>query len=252
MQYPLRVILVLMLSAGAASAQVEASPSVSRAGIEVDQRSSRTGLLTTHAQARRRIENSVSDVTAGIVVQAADRAAVSAILSQRSAALLAYLRELSVERLRTDQLAVEPQFRPEPSPSAGRVRGYIGRTTVSFRTVPARLGELLDGALAHGASSVDQSGSSPREAEIEAVRNELAAEASRTAMTQATAVAAAINYRVVGVERLDVGLQYGGGPRPMMVQEQAASARIGGNPAEAGETELVADVSLVVRITPPE
>lgn len=208
-------------------------------------------ILTTQAEALRRLPNTVSDVRVGIEVHGRDVPGTAALLARRSQTLLDYLRAQGVERLRTEAISFEPEtqeIRNQPD----RIKGFTGLGAVSFRTTPERLPALLAGSLDNGATGLRQSGSSPQEAELLSARNELAAEAAQAAMAQATALAEGIGQRIAGVQRIEV-VPPGGVPG--LDQERAyARAPRPTRPiaAEAGDAEVSVTVRLRVRIAPKE
>ena len=157
----------------------------------LSRRQGAAGIINTHAEAHRRLPNTVSDAFVGIEVHARDVQGATSLLARQSQDLLSYLRAEKVERLRTEGVGVEPEMQ-EVHGQPDRITGYIGRTTVSFRITPDRLPLLLAGCLDHGANRAFQAGSSPREEEVEQARQKLAAEAARTALAQASTVALAI------------------------------------------------------------
>jgi len=210
------------------------------------------GVINTHAEAHRRLPNTVSDASVGIEVHARDVPGATALLARQSQDLLNYLRTEKVERLRTEGVSVEPEMQ-EVHGQPDRITGYTGRTTVTFRTTPDRLPVLLAGCLDHGANSASQAGSSPREEEIEQARQELAAEAARSALAQASTVARAIGARVTGVLGVDVDPS-GGDAMPMTRPAMAMRAARPGAavPVEAGEADIQVQVQVKAGIVPQE
>jgi uncharacterized protein YggE len=206
------------------------------------------GIVATTATAHRRVPNTVVDVSVGIQTQGQDAAAVSRDLAQRSQALLGWLRAQGAERLATEQVSFQPQTHEEKN-GQQKIVGYTGSTTVSFRTTPAKVGEILSGVLEHGANTIQQTSYAPKEEEEDKVRKELAQEATKSAMEQAEAVAAAANTRVIGVR--EVNVQPNGFVRPMpMMRAQAGIAMAPPPPpmgTEAGDQDLSVNVS--VRLT---
>lgn len=202
------------------------------------------GIVATTATAHRRIPNTVADVSVGIQTQGPDASSVSRDLAQRSQALLGWLRAQGAERLATEQVSFQPQTHEEKN-GQQKIVGYTGSTTVSFRTTPAKVGEILSGVLDHGANTIQQTSYSPTEEEEDKVRKELAQEATKSAMQQAEAVAAAANTRVIGVR--EVNVQPNGFVRPMpMMRAQAMSA---GAASPAMDTEAgVQDISVNVSV----
>ena len=205
------------------------------------------GIVATTATAHRRIPNTVVDVSVAIQTQGPDAASVSRDLAQRSQALLGWLRAQGAERLATEQVSFQPQTHEEKN-GQQKIVGYNGSTTVSFRTTPAKVGEVLSGVLDHGANTIQETSYSPTEEEGDKVRKELAQEATKSAIDQAEAVAAAANTRVIGVR--EVNVQPNGFVRPMPMKRREAMVAGAASPAmdtEAGDQDISVNVS--VRLT---
>ena len=209
------------------------------------------GVITTHAEARRRLPNTVSDVSVSIEVHARDLPGASALLARRSQTLLGYLRGQGAERLITEQVSMEPELQ-EVRGQPDRIKGFTGRSAVSFRTTPDRLPVLLAGCLDNGATGLLQSGSSPREDEIETARRELADEAVRAALAQAVSVAKAADQRVAGIQHIDVDPFRGVRGLSMEADAVLRRAPRPSQPiaAEAGESGISVTVLLRTRIAP--
>ena len=161
------------------------------------------GIVVTGATARKRVPNTVADVVVGIEATGRDVASVSQPLEQRSQSLLEFLRQQGAERLRTEDVSVEPQTEAQPN-GRERIVVYSGHLSVSFRTTPQQLPVLLSGSLEHGANTIIQTVFVPRESEIDATRQELAVEATKMALAQAEAVARAANVRVTAIREINV------------------------------------------------
>jgi len=232
-------------SAAPASAQEAAAATGSAPGLV-------PGLVSASAEASRRLPATVSDAAVTIEVQGRDLRTTAAQLAQRSRGLLDYLGAQGAERLRTEGIGFEPELQ-EVRSGPSRIKGYSGRATVSFRTVPDRLPALLAGSLENGANGVVQSGSSPREEEVEAARRELAAEATRAAMARVRAVAEAAEARLDGIHRLELDpARTGGRPdyAPAMAMRMERPAAVPPIAVAAGETEVSVRVSLTMRVAP--
>ena len=161
------------------------------------------GTIVIGATARKRVPNTVADVVVGIEADSRDVATVSQLLEQRSQELLEFLRQQAAERLRTEDVSVEPQTETQPN-SRDRIVGYGGRLSISFRTTPQQLPALLGGSLEHGANTIIQTVLMPSESEIDAAREELTINATKTALAQAETVAKAADARVVGIREINV------------------------------------------------
>lgn len=196
--------------------------------------------------AHRRLPNTVTDASAGIEVHGRDVPSTARALAEASQSLLGYLRGEHADRLRTDTAAVEPETQ-QVKGQPGRITGYAGRTTVSFRAAPDAMPALLAGSLGHGGNTVQQAGSSPREDETAHARNELAAEATRAAMVQAAAVAGAAGQHVTGVREIVVDGEPG---RVMPMRAMRADAAPMPVAVEAGESDVTVGVSVKVRAGP--
>ncbi len=230
-----------------------AQPSVAEAIPDaVDRGQTAAAVIATHAQARRRLPNTVSDASVTIEVHGRDVRGTAALLAQRSQTLLAYLRGQDAERLRTERTDFEPELQ-EVRGQPDRIKGFTGRAVVSFRTTPERLPVLLAGSLDNGATGLLQSGFSPREEELDAARRELAAEATRTALGQARSIAQAAEQRVAGIQRIEVAT-----PRAPGSDEPEAEFRMARAPrpvppiaSEAGGSDVAVTVFVTIRLAPP-
>ena len=214
------------------------------------------GLITTHAEAKRRLPNTVSDAVVSIEVHGRDLRGTASALSRQSEALLTFLRGQPTERLRTDGMSFDPEtqeLRGQPD----RIKGYTGRLSVSFRTTPEQLPMLLAGCLDNGATGLGQFGSSPREQEMEAARQEMVAEAGQAALAQARVIAAAVGQRIAGVEFVEVDPLPGGtavSVIPPYMAERAAKLAPPVPPVanEAGDSSFSVSVVMTLRLAAPE
>ncbi len=204
------------------------------------------GIVSTSATAHRRIPNTVVDISVGIQTQGTDVKSVSRDLAQRSQSLLDWLRGQGAERLATDQISFQPQTHEEKN-GQQKIVGYTGSTTVSFRTTPAKAGDILSGVLEHGANTIQQTSYAPSEEEQDKVRKELAQEATHTAVAQAEAVATAAGTHVIGVREVNVEPSGIIRPMPMMRMQAMAAAPAPAMGTEAGEQDI--SVNVAVRLT---
>ena len=163
------------------------------------------GKINLEATARRRLPNTVANVVLGIQVEGRTGDAVSGALAQKSQTLLEYLRQQGVERLSTEDVSYQPQVESGRNGGPDRIVGYSGSASISFRTTPDKLGGVLSGSLEHGANTISQTGFSPQESEIDTARQDLAIEATKTALARADALAQATGLYVVRIEQINVG-----------------------------------------------
>ena len=249
----LLTVLLVGLAAGDAAAQVpgQNAPPPGQPAPARD----RAGLITTHAEARRRLPSTVADAGVSIEVHGRDLRGTATQLGRQAATLLGYLRAQNVERLRTEGTSFEPEIQ-ELRGQPDRIKGYTGRITVSFRTVPDQLPFVLAGSLDNGATALGQFGSSPREEELESARRDMVEEAAQVAVAQARAIAEAVGQRLAGIELVEVDPLPRAGPflatesyrmdraaRPAMPVAPIASV--------AGDSSLSVTVVMTVRVAPP-
>ncbi len=217
------------------------------------------GVITTHATARTRIANTVADVSLGVDAAGRTAAEVQEALGRGSQLLVGYLKGQGVERLSTGSIGLSPQMEAVSGQANGRgqanrIVGYSGRLRVSFRVKAERLGAVVSGALGQGGNALDGISLSPLEGEVDAAGRAMAAEAVRTALAQAGAVAEAAGLALGPVRRIDV--EPGGArgrPAPMMAMARAAMPAAPmateAMATEAGDTEVEATVAVTVAIS---
>ena len=253
---PCLVLAGLVLASPAVLAQAQAPQAGPDAASAQAPGRRPLGLITTHADAKRRLPNTVSDAVVSIEVHGRDLRTTASQLGRQSQSLLTFLRGQPTERLRTDGMSFEPEIQ-ELRGQPDRIKGYAGRLTVSFRTTPEQLPALLAGCLENGATGLGQFGSSPREQEMAAARLEMAAEASQAALAQAQTVAAAVGQRIAGIEVVEVDPAPGGSISPALLEHDLARAARPAPPVrpvavQAGDSSFTVTVMMVLRVAPPD
>ena len=204
--------------------------------------------VTTHATARDRLANTVADVQLGVEARGRTLAEVRAMLDAGTTPLKAYLDGAGVEQLRTQAVTIRPELDAPAPGRVSRITGYSGRVSVVFVVEASKLGVVLAESLAKGANTIDNAALHPRQAEVDASRNRLAAEATRLALEQARAVAEAAGRRAGPVRSIEVDAAPGF-PRPLMARAAVTAA-----PAiatEAGDSEVNATVTMTVTLLEP-
>ncbi|WP_458094332.1 SIMPL domain-containing protein [Roseomonas sp. WA12] len=248
-----RAMLLAVLTVGSASAQV--SGNVVAPSNQPSPTRDRAGLITTHAEARRRLPNTVSDASVSIEVHGRDLRGTATQLGRQAQTLLGFLRAQNVERLRTEGTSFEPEIQ-ELRGQPDRIKGYTGRITVSFRTNPDGLPFVLAGSLENGATALGAFGSSPREEEVEVARRELVEEAARVAVAQARAIAVAVGQRVAGIEMVEVDPPPAELRNPAMAYMAERVARpappVAPIASATGDSALSVTVLMTVRVAPPD
>ncbi len=249
------MVLAGLLHAGSGIAQEAGQAALERSAPP----RTRPGLVTVHATAHRRLPSTVADATVSIEVHGRDLRSTATQLGRQAQALLAFLRIQSTERLRTEGTSFDPEIQ-EQRGQPDRIKGYTGRISVSFRTVPDQLPFVLAGCLDNGATALGQFGASPREDEVDAARRDMVAEVTGAAVAQARAVANAAGQKVAGIEMAEVDPQPGTAlllPAAELQVDRAARPAPPPPPVPpiasvAGDADLAVTVVMTVRLAPPE
>jgi len=205
--------------------------------------------INTRASASRRLPNSVVDVAVGITASDKAIAGAQRQLAERTANLLGYLRAQHVERLITNSVNVSPQSQSEKN-GPDRIVGYSASTSISFRTGPAAVTEILSGMLSNGADTIGSTSFTATEEQLRVARSELSAEAVRAAIAQANAIAKAAEMHVVAVKTINVQDQGTFHPGPTNGRAMALIAPKQPIDTAAGEQEITVSVDVVVAAKP--
>jgi uncharacterized protein YggE len=202
-------------------------------------------LIATHATAQTRIANTAVDVTVSITGAETDLPTIERSIAAKSATLLKYLRGQKVERLITLQVQFTPQTKFQKN-DLNKTVGYNGSLQVSFRTTPEKSPEVLAGVLAQGANNIASTNFTATEAEIAAARRDLAAEATRNAITEADAIAKAAGLHVSAIRDIQVDTTGAGIPRPrMMAYAMVKSVQMDAVETAAGDQALSVNVNVI-------
>lgn len=245
-RFYLRTFLVLVVGWGwsVSGARADSAPS-GPAEEKAAANPTPEGKINLEATARKQLPNTVANVVLGIQVEGRTGDVVSGALADRSRQLFDFLRQQGVERLRTEDLSYQPQIEPGRNGGPDRIVGYTGSEGVSFRTTPDKLGTLLSASLEHGANTITQTEFSPLESEIDAARQELAIEATKTALARADALAQATGLRVVRIEQINVGSEEKVVP---LAFGKVMAARASAVETASGEQEVAVRVSVQVGV----
>ena len=193
------------------------------------------------------LPNTAVDISLGLTVSKADLPATQRALAQKTSSLLKFLRAEGAQRLITTNISFTPDTRSQKN-GPDKTVGYTGTSSLTLRTTPEKAPDLLGGALANGANTIDSTTFTPTEEEIAASRRELAAEATRTAAAQADSIAKAVSLHVLSIRDVQVNAAIVAYPEqrgvfaPMRAMKVAAPAP----PIEtaAGDQQVTVTVSL--------
>jgi uncharacterized protein YggE len=212
----------------------------------------KTPALTVSGRGEVRVDNTVAVVQLGFEAAGPDNAEVRADVSQRSAAVVAALKEEKIERLQTTAINIRPQFDyGQPSANtkrqAPKITGYIGQVTVSFSAPVEEAGQIISSALARGANSVANMSTEPTTDARRAAEDEALQVAAKDAEDQAKALLSALKLEWAGILSINAtGQQPEPGPMPRMMMADAAMSASPNLGVEGGETVIIREVTMQV------
>lgn len=204
------------------------------------------GTIVVSGTGRVSVEPDVADLRLGVAVARATVDAARGVAAETMAAILAAVADAGVERrdVRTALLSVQPRYEyreNQPPTLAGYDLANVVEVTVRDL---ARLGDVVDGTLAAGATSLDQL--SFRVADPEPAEREARLRAMAVARARADVLAEAAGLRIVGVSDIVEG---GAPPMPLphMKAERMMLAADAATPVEAGSMEISVSVTVSYR-----
>lgn len=204
--------------------------------------------VTARGTGRVAVAPDVVELRLGVAVTRPTAAAAQADAAAAMTSVLAALRAAGVadRDLRTEGLALQPvmDYRNDGPP---RLRGYELRNGVVARVRDlARLPAAIDGAIEAGATSLDgvRFDVEDRGAAMAAARDAAVADALASAGALARAAGAALG-QVLAIAEVDGGRAT---PFPAPRAAKLMAAEAAPTPVEAGESEIVVTVEVVVAL----
>ena len=203
-------------------------------------------VLTVTGRGREAVSTTLTQATLGVQVQGSSAEAVQAAVAERSDRLVRYLRSRNVDELETVGLRLNPQY--DYRNGQARIIGYVGTNTVSFQIPTEEAGELLDGAIAAGATQIQGVRFIAEDEALGVARQQALQAATADAQAQANAV---LSYLDLGVEEI-INIQINGARGPIAVplpaEARLASAEADvSTPVIGGEQTVEATVTLQIR-----
>lgn len=206
--------------------------------------------VTVTGTGRVSIRPDIADLRLGVTITEPTVDAARNASAKALSAVLAKLKAFGVaERdLRTSIVSVQPQYDYSQQSSPPRLVGYQVSNLVAatIRDID-KVGDAVDGALAAGATTVDQI--SFRVEDQSAAEAKAREAAVADARGRADTLAAAAGVSIVGVAAITEG---GPGPipYPRQFERMAMSAKDTGTPIEAGENEITSTVTITYLLGP--
>ncbi len=203
--------------------------------------------ISVSGTGRAALPPDIATVTVGVVQDGSTVAAVRSAAATTMRDVLAALRAAGVadRDVRTSGLSLGPRYE-YPTSGGQTLVGYELRNSVVARLRDLdRVSDAIDGALAAGASSLD--GLTFDVEDRAAAEGAARAAAVADALAKASALAQAAGAEIGSVLAISEGSpDVPAPPRPMF--RMAAMADASPTPVEAGESEIVVSVNIVVAI----
>jgi uncharacterized protein YggE len=204
--------------------------------------------LTVTGQGSVAVETSIAVIRLGVVIQGDTAQSVQQQLAERSERLVNRLKELQVSALQTTGISLYPQYDYQKSPP--RLTGIQGQNSFQFEVPIARAGQVLDEAVAAGATQVESVSFRANEAALLQARSRALTQAVEDARRQASDVLGALNLSIRSVERIQIHSDsYVQPPVPLAGMGGAEYARLQAatTPVEGGQQTVRAQVTLEIR-----
>jgi hypothetical protein len=200
--------------------------------------------ITVSGTARVQVRPDVADLRLGVMITEPTVEAARDGSAKALGGVMARLTALGIAEsdLRTSIVSVQPQYDYSQQSAAPRLVGYqfTNLVAATVREID-KVGDAIDGALAAGATTVDQI--SFRVQDPSAAEKAAQEAAVADARARAETLAAAAGVAIVGVAAMVEG---GGGPIPYPgpFERAAFAARDAGTPIEAGMNEVTSTVTV--------
>ncbi|MDE1171015.1 MAG: SIMPL domain-containing protein [Verrucomicrobium sp.] len=207
-----------------------------------------TSTLETSGEGRVELAASRAEATVAIVLHEATLEDLNAHLGQASHSLQEFLSGQRAEKIRTETVSVNPHN--DFVNGAAKPNGFDGRISVHFEVPVEKVGELVTGSLAHGATAVEGVRPFVSDADRTAARGQAIALAVRDAQAKARAALDAAGLKEGAIRHLSINADQPG-PRPflraMALKAAPASAPVPID-VQGGTQEVTASAQLTVDI----
>ncbi|MDG2989441.1 SIMPL domain-containing protein [Candidatus Synechococcus calcipolaris G9] len=196
--------------------------------------------LTVTGRGSQAITATLADVSLGVEVQGKTAQEVQQEVARRSNAVVNALRGSNVSQLQTTGISLMPNYQYTNNQRV--LVGYIGRNTVSFQIGGDRAGQILDGAVNAGATTINNISFTAPDANLTDARNVALQRATQDAQTQAQVVLSSLNLRPNQV----VNIQINQATPPSLPVMRATALSADATPVLPGELTVEATVTLQI------
>ena len=193
------------------------------------------------------ISTTIARVRLGVEIRGETAAQVQQEIATKTSAIIELLRSQDVEQLQTTGVRLNPNYdRSDRTGNQTVITGYTGINIVSFETSIKEVGNLLDEAVAVGASRVDNISFTATPAAISEAKQEALRKASINAQEQAEVVLETLDLEANEIVNIKVDRANVDRPRSFAADQFSASESRVSTPIIGGEQEVNAAVTLQI------
>lgn len=203
--------------------------------------------LSVTGQGKISIPATLAQVNLGVEVQGKTAETVQKEVAARSQAVVDFLKAQKVEKLQTAGIRLNPNY--DYANNQQKMVGYTGTNTVQFRIETAKAGNLLDKAVAAGATRIDSVSFVATDDAIAKAQQEAIAAATQAAKRQAEAALTSLNLQQKEIVNIAINPTT---PPPVPIpyaapENLAKDTQQAITPVEGGEQTVTAAVTLQVK-----
>lgn len=194
-----------------------------------------------------KISTTIAEVKLGVEIRGKTAAEVQQEIALRTSDIVNLLRNKNVEQLQTTGVRLNPNYESlERNNNQRNITGYTGINIVSFRIPTDLVGNLLDEAVAAGASRVDGISFTATTEAISAAKEEALRKASINAQDQAEVVLETLDLTADEIVNIKVDRANIDRPQTFAAEQFALSEARVNTPIIGGEQTVEATVTLQI------
>lgn len=193
------------------------------------------------------ISTTIARVSLGVEIRGETAAQVQQEIATKTSAIVDLLRSQDVEQLQTTGVRLNPNYdRSDRNNNQTIITGYTGTNIVSFETSIEEVGNILDEAVAVGASRVDNISFTATPDAISEAKEEALRQASINAQEQAEVVLETLDLEADEIVNIKVDRANVDPPQRFAADQFARSEARVNTPIIGGEQEVNASVTLQI------
>jgi len=200
-------------------------------------------VLTVTGKGERFVKVTKARIQLGVTVEGKTAIATQAEVARKANSIVARLQQLSVEKLQTTTIQLNPKYVYENNRQTQE--GFVGQTSVSFLVPLDQAGTVLDSAVGSGANQVEQISFIATDAELSAARQLALQDAVKDAQTQSKIVLDVLGFTSKSIKAIQISESAIAYPSPQPRMESLAKVA-DSIPVLGGEQKVQASVNLQI------